>query len=103
MKKVSVIIMIMVMGMVLADTAMAGRAKNRQINQQKRTHQGIATGELTVWETMRLENEQWQIQQSKRRALADGVVTPRERARLEIQQDKASGHIYRLKHNDYSR
>lgn len=95
--------MIMVMGMVLANTAVAGRVKNRQINQQKRIHQGIASGELTPWEIKRLEKEQWQIQQSKKQVLADGVVTPRERTWLEVRQDKASGHIYRLKHNNHTR
>jgi hypothetical protein len=103
MKKILIIFMIMVMGMVLADTAMAGRVRNRQVNQQKRIHQGIASGELTAWETKRLEKEQWQIQQSKKQVLADGVVTPRERTRLEVRQDKASGHIYRLKHNNHTR
>lgn len=85
------------------DVALAGRIARRQIRQQKRIHQGIASGELTCRETRRLEREQVRIQRAKRRAWSDGRLTPRERVRLEVMQDKASADIYRLKHNDWTR
>jgi hypothetical protein len=39
----------------------------------------------------------------ERRAKADGVVTPREKARLERAQDKASADIYKEKHDGETR
>ena len=82
---------------------MAGRIGNRQIRQNERIGQGVNSNELTLRETDVLMHEQHRIQSSKRRALSDGVLTPKERARLEIQQDRASRSIYRLKHNDRTR
>jgi hypothetical protein len=71
----------------------------RQENQQRRIGQGVASGELTPGETVRLEKEQAGIRRAEERAKADGKVTPKERARLKNRQDKASRDIYRLKHN----
>ena len=86
-----------------ADFAFAGRAKHRQIHQQKRIHQGIKSGELTRGETRRLERQQAHLQRSKRRAWSDGTLTHRQRVRLEIQQDRLSHNIYRAKHNNNQR
>ncbi len=77
--------------------------RNRQIRQQHRITQGVRSGELTSGETRRLEREQGRIQADKLNAKADGTVTPRERARLHQEQDRASRDIYRLKHNDRTR
>ncbi len=85
------------------DTALAGRVANRQIRQQRRIHQGIRSGELTRREIRRLERDQFKIQRFKRNAWSDGRLTPRERVRLEHGQNRASRHIYRLKHNDIHR
>lgn len=103
MKKTISIIMVTVLSVVCVSSAMAGRIKDRQVNQQKRIHQGVHSGELTIREVKTLEKEQRKINQSKKRAWSDGVLTPKERGRLELQQDKANGRIYRLKHNDASR
>ncbi len=86
-----------------AVSSFAGRIRHRQYRQQKRIHQGVHSGQLTWRETRSLEREQRHIRQSRRRAWSDGRLTPRERARLEIQQDAASRHIYRAKHNDRTR
>ncbi|RLB14961.1 MAG: hypothetical protein DRG63_07660 [Deltaproteobacteria bacterium] len=88
---------------VFCDVALAGRVVRRQVRQQKRIYQGVASGELTYRETRRLEREQVRIQRTKRRAWSDGQLTPRERVHLELMQDKASADIYRLKHNDIQR
>ena len=80
--------------------AFAGRISDRQIMQQKRIHQGIRSGELTLCEIRRLEMEQHRIHRLKKRAWRDGRLTFRERLRLERRQDLANRHIYRLKHNN---
>ncbi len=89
--------------LLFVNTAFAERPGNRQINQQKRIHQGVKSGEVTKKEYRRLEREQAKIQRSKQQAWQDGKLTAKERVRLEKQQDKASRHIYRAKHNDADR
>lgn len=95
--------MVMILCFVFAEVSMAGRVWNRQKHQGKRIHQGVASKELTFRETKSLAKEQRRIQKSKKQAWSDGELTKRERARLELQQDKASARIYRLKHNDQTR
>jgi hypothetical protein len=92
-----------IIGLVFANSSMAGRIGNRQLRQDRRIFQGVKSKELTLRETGALMNEQQRIQNTKKRALSDGVLTPKERARIEFQQDKASKDIYRLKHNDQTR
>ncbi len=87
-----------------AITASAGApAPLRQGRQAARTGQGVATGQLTASETARLAAQQTTIQVAKVRARADGIVTGRERARLDHLQDHSSRTIYGLKHNGRSR
>jgi hypothetical protein len=101
MKKTAIILVVMVIiGLFFASSSMAGRVGKRQIHQHKRIHQGVKGKELTCRETGALIREQHKIQRTKKRSLSDGILTPKERGRLEIQQDKASRHIYRLKHNE---
>jgi len=94
------ILTVMISLFISVDMAQAGKTGNRQIKQQKRIHQGLASGELTPGEALRLEKEQQHIQKTKQEALKDGKVTPKERLRLERQQNRANRHIYRLKHNE---
>ncbi len=75
------------------------RATKRQINQQERIHQGVKNGELTKGETIRLEKQQKKIQKNKINAKSDGVVTPKVKAKLHAEQNRASRTIYRKKHN----
>ncbi|MEM9821156.1 MAG: hypothetical protein AAF985_08800 [Bacteroidota bacterium] len=79
------------------------KVKDRQINQQKRIHQGVKSGELTKRETIRLQQQQASVQRTKKRAKADGVVTKRERAVIHKKQNKANKNIRRAKHNNRSR
>ena len=76
------------------------RVTKRQLKQQARIEQGVKSGQLTAGETKRLELQQAKIQADKRKAKADGVVTPAERAKLNREQNRASRKIYRLKHNN---
>ncbi len=103
MRKVMSIIIVAVFSFVCVSSAMAGRIKNRQVRQQKRIHQGVHSGELTRREVKSLEKEQRHVRQTKKKVWADGELTPGERVLVERQQDRASAHIYKLKHNDRSR
>ena len=61
----------------------AATLNERQLNQKIRIAEGIDSGELTLRETTRLLNGQAELQRMENRAKADGVVTPKERARLQ--------------------
>jgi hypothetical protein len=78
-------------------------ATKRQVNQQARIKQGVNSGELNRREAVRLEAEQAKIQAEKRIAKADGNVTPRERAKIQHDQNKASRQINNQKHDAQKR
>jgi len=84
-------------------TALAGQITDRQINQQKKIHQGVVSGELTPGEAAVLEREQRRIWRYKQEIWSDGELSPGEKARMHYQQDKANAHIYKKKHNDITR
>jgi len=71
----------------------------RRAWEQRRIVNGLRTGQLTWGEYRHLEREQARIARDERRAKADGYVSPYERNRLNRELDRASGDIYRLKHN----
>ncbi|MCG8579220.1 MAG: hypothetical protein MI866_04855 [Bacteroidales bacterium] len=77
--------------------------KKRQVNQQVRISNGVASGELTRAETVQLQKQQININRTKKAARADGVVTRKERAVIQHKQSKANANIYRKKHNKISR
>jgi hypothetical protein len=79
------------------------KVNKRQQIQKERIHNGIQNGELTRKETRLLAKEQRHIKRSERRAKSDGIVTKRERARLDRKQDRANRHIGRAKHNRMDR
>jgi hypothetical protein len=71
----------------------------RRAWEKRRILNGLRTGALTWGEYRHLEREQARIARDERRAKADGYVSPYERYRLNRELDRASGDIYRLKHN----
>ena len=71
----------------------------RQVNQQERIGQGVKSGELTPKETEHLEAREARIQHDKKKAKADGQVTPAERAKLQREENHTSRAIYRQKHD----
>ncbi len=75
------------------------RIDQRQINQQKRINQGMASGQLTPREAARLERRQGRLAFHKAQARADGVMTRSERHRLQREQNRDNRAIYRQKHN----
>jgi len=83
-----------------ATLAEAGPTLDREARQQDRIEQGVASGSLTPAETSALERQQSAVENQRESALAnDGHIGPREAAHLTTAQDRASRHIYRLKHN----
>ena len=101
MKRVIVLCTLLIVGSAFASAqARTPHVAKRQLKQQARIEQGVKSGELTAGETKRLELQQAKIQSDKRKAKADGVVTPAERAKLAREQNRASRKIYRLKHNE---
>jgi hypothetical protein len=58
---------------------------------------------LTRHEVKRLEREQTHIRHDEARAKSDGVFTPKERARIQREQNRASADIYRQKHDNQDR
>jgi hypothetical protein len=90
----------MIAGPVLAGTPVLDR---REHNQRERIEQGVRSGELTRPETRRLVAGQRALRLDERAAKADGIVTARERARLQHEADVQSRRIYRQKHDAQTR
>jgi hypothetical protein len=92
---------------ILSAPALAGdstpRVDTRQENQKERIQQGVSSGELTRHETRTAIEGQRHVNRMENRATSDGVVTAKERLRLEHAQDRQSGLIYGLKHNNRDR
>ena len=85
-----------VAGLPLAE---AGPIKKRETRQQNRIADGVESGQLTAQETARLEGEQAKIESDRQKALSDGTMTKKEKAKLTREQNRASRRIYRQKHD----
>ena len=72
----------------------------RQEVQQERIERGIRDGQITRSEAARLEQGERNIDRAQRQAMADGHVTPQERARIDRMTNRESREIYRDSHND---
>jgi hypothetical protein len=79
--------------------AMAGPFTRRETRQQARINQGVDSGRITSSEYQFLEQEQGRIEAHQQMAWSDGTLTPREACRLAREQNRASRHIWRAKHN----
>lgn len=103
MKKL-ILIFGFVFGLALFATAQSTQKTGKiQVKQTVRIAQGVGNGELTRHEAKRLKRQQKHIQKEKRLALADGVVTRRERAHIRHDQKIANRSIYIQKHDKQSR
>jgi hypothetical protein len=71
----------------------------RNINQEQRIKQGLASGSLTNREAGRLENGQAHVDRREARAGADGHVGAREEHAIQSAENRQSGHIYHEKHD----
>ena len=83
----------------LALNAEARRDQKREHRQQGRIHQGLQAGELTKHEAKKLRKGQKHIDRMQRRDMADGVMSPEEKLKLEKAQDVQNKRIYKQKHD----
>lgn len=81
------------------DPAATPGIDKRQANQEARIQQGVQSGQLTQREAARLEKGQERVQKMEDKAKADGVVTKKERARIQHAQNVQSRHIAKQKHD----
>jgi tellurite resistance protein len=82
-----------------ATTSTTPQVDSRQAHQEKRIEQGVASGQLTPRETLRLEREQKHVAVAEAKAKADGTVTAAERKHLHKMQNAASKDIRHQKHD----
>lgn len=71
----------------------------RQTNQETRIQQGIDSGSITEKEANKLEKQQNRINNVEEKFESDGVLTPKEKFRMEKTLDKSSRQIYKEKHD----
>ncbi|MCE5233170.1 MAG: hypothetical protein ABFC67_10465 [Mizugakiibacter sp.] len=71
----------------------------RNLDQQRRIHDGFANGSLTNRETSRLEGREAHASHAEARAGADGRIGAREQARIQHADNRDSRRIYRQKHD----
>jgi hypothetical protein len=76
---------------------------HREHNQAQRIRQGVVSGELTRPETRRLVRGEARLHRNEALAKSDGIVTPRERARLQQEANVESARIHRQKHDAQDR
>lgn len=81
------------------DPTATPRIDQRQVEQQKRIDQGVASGQLTPKEAAGLQKRETKIAKDEAAAKADGKVTAKERRKLDREQDRASKAIYKQKHD----
>jgi hypothetical protein len=96
----------LVAGAVIALVSASGFAQTatpkvdaREVKQDARIQQGVASGQLNAKETYRLEKQQANINRVEANAKADGTVTKGERKHLNHMQNKASKNIHHQKHD----
>jgi hypothetical protein len=94
----SFLLMLMFAGMAHAQNTPT--VDKRQQNQKSRIHEGVASGEVTRGEAVKLHSEQHRINRTERRAKADGKVTKKEKVAINHKQNRASRQIRRDKHDD---
>lgn len=81
------------------DPTATPKIDQRQVNQEKRIDQGVASGALTPKETAKLEKRETRIAADKAVAKSDGKVTKAERRKLKREENRASAAIKRQKND----
>jgi hypothetical protein len=101
MKKVLFLLLLAFMSFQFQAIAQQGQdqTSKKQWRQHQRIKDGRENGDLTRRETKTLRKQQRHIQRQKRKAAADGQITPGEKARVNKAQRRASRNIARKKHN----
>jgi hypothetical protein len=105
LKKIALTIPLAAAALIFAGPIFAGTPglDHREHNQAQRIRQGVASGELTRPETRRLVRGEARLHRNEALAKSDGVVTARERARLQQEANVESQRIYRQKHDAQDR
>jgi hypothetical protein len=73
----------------------------QEMEQERRIHQGLHSGQLTPGEFRRLENQQARIRATEAQMRAKGPLTRGEKTQLAQMQARANRNIYRYKHNNF--
>ena len=81
------------------DPTATPKIDQREINQQQRIDQGVASGALTPREAAKLQKREAKIASDEAAAKADGKVTRAERHRLKHEQNHTSAAIKRQKND----
>ena len=81
------------------DPAATPGIDKRQAIQDQRIQKGVDSGQINKREAARLERGQARVEKTEARAKADGVVTAKERAHIQHEQNVQSRHIAREKHD----
>jgi hypothetical protein len=97
MKKKFLLILLIALGVSITSTN--AQVRRRAVNQQKRIHQGVKSGELTHHEATTLRHNQRDTRQDIRKAKSNGKITTAERKDIRKDERKNSREIYRKKHN----
>jgi hypothetical protein len=101
---VKTVLMAVSLVIIFANASFAGdRFQHRQNNQKNRVYQGARKGEITKREFTHLARQQRSVNKYRNHALRDGNLSRKEGRRLNQLQDRASGSIYRDRHNGYNR
>jgi hypothetical protein len=81
-----------------------GEIKQREENQTDRINQGVQNGSLTRPEAARLKQQQRDVRQQVRQdKRSGGTFTPREKAQITRDQNRASKQIHKQKHDAQTR
>jgi len=94
-----VVVLTLLVSGAVADAAKVKRVRKRKAVQKSRIKSGVKDGSLTKREAGRLAREQKRISKMAKDAAADGKVTGKEKAILERNQDRASAHIVKERHD----
>ncbi len=79
--------------------AEAQRDSKRESRQESRIKSGANSNTLTSREVKRLESGQDRVDSAQGKAIADGVVSKKEKIKIEKMQDRQSRQIYIQKHD----
>ena len=86
-----------------ASLADAAGINQREAAQRHSIREGVADGSLTGPEAYRLGKSQVRLERKEQRYRADGELTRRERADLQLTADKNRVKIYRQRHDEQTR
>ena len=96
-------ILLFVISGLFAQTNKTPKLNQKQKEQFTKLENGVKSGELTKKETKKLLRQEAKLQKHKKIAKSDGVVTPKERAKLNKEAKKLDKKIFDQKHDRQKR